>query len=264
MSVMRTPLRASWSALVLVVVVSACAKGGSADGLPLLPLAEGGALDGGKTDGDADAAPPADGGADACTLGSAAACGACGTVCGTTDAQTTFGCTDATPGGTCTLTCRAEFYDLDGKPENGCEAEDAIVQDTTASARPIALDATTRTANIAGKAYGDARPHEGVPLTRPNGREDWYHVTVTEADAGAGAFGACLGITNFPSDDVFEVCTTDANASSFTNCDSLVKGGAASKCVKPTGNTDVGEYYVRVKKLSGSSTPNQYALFVQH
>jgi hypothetical protein len=257
---MRRVARAGlWIAIALG---GGCAKGGSVDALAPAVAAEAGTLDGGT--GDADARPPDDGAADACTLGTAAACGTCATVCGTTDAQTTYGCTDATPAGTCTLTCRGEFYDLDGKPDNGCEAEDAIVQDTAASARPITLDATTKSASVQGKAYSDTRPHEVVPLTRPTGREDWYHVTVSVPDGGAaGAFSACLGIPTFPTDDVFEVCTTDANASAFGNC-GQVKGGAAPMCVKPAGNADAGEYFVRVHKISGTSTADPYALTVQH
>ena len=260
---MRRVARAGW--WTVLFFVGACAKGAPAD--VHSPAVDGGPLDGGASD--ADAASPDDGAADACTLGTAASCGTCSTVCGTTDAQTTYGCTDATPAGTCTITCRGELYDLDGKPENGCEAEDAIVQDTAASARPLVLDDAMRTASAQGKAYSDTRPHEIVPFQRPTGREDWYHVTVTEADAGAGvdagtfAFSACLAIATFPTDDVFEVCTTDANASSFSNC-GQVKGGAAPTCVKPAANGDVGEYYVRVHKISGSNTPNQYTLTVQH
>ncbi len=252
-------------AWVSLACASACAKGGNADGLAPLPLPEGGArVDGGDAGEDAKAPLDGAGGTDACTLGSSDHCGACGTTCGTTDAQTTFACTDATTAGTCTVTCRGEFYDLDGKADNGCEAGDLVVQDSAASAKPVTLDGTTRSANELGYVYSDDRAHENVPLKRPAGREDWYVVTVTVPEGGAaGSFGACLGITNFPNDDVFEVCTTDANATTFSHC-APVAGGGASTCVKPAANADAGVYFVRVKKVSGSNTANGYALFLQH
>ena len=249
------PLLLTFSLLVLGA--PACAKGGTADGLPLLPVEAG--IDGGVVDAHVDVAVE-DAAPDACVLGTAGYCGSCGTACGTTDAQTTYGCTDATPAGTCTVTCRGEFYDLDGKAENGCEIEDPVVQDSAATARNVPLSGAS--ANVTGIVYSDTRPHEGVPFTRPNGREDWFHVLVPADDAGVGGgFGACLGITSFPADDTFEVCVTDAGGSAFSHC-GTTSGGGLQKCIKPGG--DAGEYYVRVKKVSGSNTPNAYALFVGH
>lgn len=263
----------SASALAPFAVLAAgCAKGGADEVVYVPPpRSDGGALaetgPPGAGDAAASDASQLDGAGDgaACTLGTGDHCGACATSCGVTDAQSLFGCTDATSAGTCTLTCRAESYDVDGKLDNGCEANDPVVQDTAATAVAKALDDTLKLVNLAGIVYGDARPHEVNPIARPLGREDWYRVAVTGIGNNFG-FQACLGISSFPADDVFEVCTTDANGSTYppANCGQPKGGGGTSVCVKPAGGANAGVYFVRVRKLSGSSSPNQYALFMQH
>jgi hypothetical protein len=223
---------------------------------------EGGTRDGGSS-GDS-------GGA--CALGTTDHCGKCDHACNAGDTTTTYSCSDNTSQGTCTLTCLKEFYDLNGKEEDGCEAEDPIVQDTAGSAVAVTLPDTndpllkTNPQNIVGLAYGDSRLHQTQPTSRPYGRADWYHVTAE----GAGTpnhMTACLGITNFPNDDTFEICLSDSGADGgaqtfpASSC-KQVHGGTTSECVGLA--TDAGVYYVRVKKLSGSNTVNGYALYLEH
>jgi hypothetical protein len=259
----------------LVVLFAACASNTSGDDSAIVPGDDGGT--GGNDSGSGkDGAPKSDsgGGGDgssACTLGTTTDCGSCGTACGTSDKASLYACSDATAAGTCTLTCRAEYYDLDGKIDDGCEAEDAVVQDSATNAVGITLpdanDSTFKTnpLNVLGYVYGDGRPHEDAPTSRPLGREDWYKVTAVGAGVPSTGMGACLGISDFPTDDTFEVCITDLGGSTFpsANC-KAVKGGAQSSCVAPSGGSDAGDYYVRVRKTDGSNTPNGYALFLQH
>jgi hypothetical protein len=205
-----------------------------------------------------------------CTLGTNDHCGACDHACRASDKSTKYACSDGTTSATCLITCLAEYYDLNGDANDGCEAQDPTVQDTAASAvivsLPDANDPTFKTnpLNILGYVYGDGRPHESPPTSRPFGREDWYHVTAVGNGTGMG-MGACLGISNFPPDDTFEVCISDNNGNTFpaTGC-KPVKGGGASACVVPTGNPNAGVYYVRVRKTDGSNTADGYALFLRH
>jgi hypothetical protein len=204
----------------------------------------------------------------ACTLGTADHCGACDHACRPTDKATAYACSDATRAATCLITCRGEFYDVNGNADDGCEAEDSPAQDTAATAASIQLpdtnDATNKSnpLNVVGFTYGDGRPHESAPTSRPFGREDWYHVTAVGNGTGNG-MGACLGITNFPPDDTFEVCISEKDGTTFPNC-KTVKGTAPSVCVTPTNKTNAGSYYVRVRKTDGTNTVNGYALFMQH
>jgi hypothetical protein len=224
----------------------------------------------GQSQGDTGSSGGSDSGDEACTLGTADHCGACDHACHATDTATKYTCSDATSSATCLITCLGEYYDLNGDASDGCEAQDLPVQDTAQAAKPISLpdanDPTFKTnpLNVVGYVYGDGRPHDAAPTSRPFGREDWYHVTAVGNGTGNG-MGACLGITNFPPDDTFEVCISDNNGSTFpaAGC-KTVKGGATSVCVTPTGTPNAGVYYVRVRKTDGSNTANGYALFLQH
>jgi hypothetical protein len=264
---------------VFSFIFVACAAGGSSDdGTTPGAAGDSGAGGGTRDAGDGhdaqtqgDSAPASDGDASGtCTLGTTDHCGACDHACRPTDKTTQYACSDATAAATCLVTCLAEFYDLNGNADDGCEAEDAPVQDTAASAKPIDLPDVndpmfkTNPLNVVGFVYGDGRPHEAPPTSRPFGREDWYHVTADGNGSGQG-MAACLGITNFPPDDTFEVCVSDNNGTTFpqTGC-KTVKGGANSVCVTPTGNPNAGVYYVRVRKTDGSNTANGYALFLRH
>jgi hypothetical protein len=224
---------------------------------------------------DASAAPPPppvrDGGADAeagaCTLGTPDHCGKCDTSCpGTDDAHTQRTCSDATPFGICGITCKGEFYDLDGSDANGCEAEDATVQDTEATAVAVSLpDANPK--NIDGQMYGDGRPHDAAPVSRPFGRDDYYKVTATGTGSPSNTMTACLSITNFPADNTFEVCIKADGAASFApaSCKSVnPQSQSADRCVTPPGNPDIGTFFVRVRKTAGSNTANKYALYLVH
>jgi hypothetical protein len=256
-------LRFSAIALVVGVPFVACATAtGPGDG-----TSSGG--DGGSA---TDAAPFEGGPRDAmtCTLGSADHCGACTTVCaGIDDKGTLRTCSDSNSAGMCSIQCKGEFYDLDGKDTNGCEAEDPIVQDTPATAVAVMLiSGPTNPKTIVGTIFGDTRLHDAPPTARPLGREDWRAVSTTGVGKSGttSAMSACLGISNFPTDNTFEVCVSKATITTFDTAEcKTVIGGAASVCVGPaTGANLTGPFYVRVKKIAGTNVALGYALYLEH
>jgi hypothetical protein len=227
---------------------------------------------GSTSDDDSGTTPIYDGGttpnpdaATGCTLGTADHCGSCDTVCpGATDGGTTRVCSDTSTTATCDIICTGEFYDVNGDITDGCEGLDPIVHDSPDAAVPES--ATTAGVTLAAPlwyAYGDARQHDVAPTSRPNGRQDWYAVT----NPDAASITACLTISNFPTDDVFQVCITNNGNKNLdpTTCKTVtsVSTGTAA-CVSPSQPTPKnGTYYVLVQKMSGTNTLDGYALFVQ-
>jgi hypothetical protein len=209
-----------------------------------------------------------------CTLGTPDRCGTCTTVCppGKDDGGTLRSCSAATAFGMCGIACRGEWYDVNGMIIDGCELEDAPLQDSFASAQAITLadvvndpQMLTNPRNLAAALYSDSRTHEQAPIQRPTGRDDYYNITAVGVGDNTKSMTACLGITNFPTDNHFEVCLSNKGVQSFgaTGC-TICDGGGVSKCVTSPTPSDTGTYYVRIKKMSGSHSSNKYALFLQH
>jgi hypothetical protein len=205
-----------------------------------------------------------------CTLGTPDHCGTCATVCppGADDVGTKRTCSLPTAFGTCDISCKGEYYDVNGDLADGCEALDEPLQDTTLTAVVVSLPTSQ---NIVAKVYGDNRTHDTAPTMRPTGREDWYKVNVTGTGDAASGPTACLGITNFPGDNMFEVCLSTKGAASFLqpNCKTATgmmnDMASTSQCVSFANSaSEAGTYYVRVRKLSGSWTALSYALFLKH
>jgi hypothetical protein len=170
------------------------------------------------------------------------------------------------------LVCRGERYDVDGRDDTGCEAEDLPLQDSPTVAVAINLpdlvDSTRgNPRNYAGHIYGDSRLHDGDLQERPNGRDDWFAVTAVGPGDPHQKMGACLSISSFPRDNQFQVCITEAGQSSFgTNQCAVVTGDAGgSVCVRPASQPDFGgPFYVRVRKLAGTNALLDYALYLSH
>lgn len=200
-----------------------------------------------------------------CTLGTADHCGSCDNVCpGATDGGTTRVCSDTSTTATCDIVCTGEFYDVNGDLTDGCEGSDPIVHDSADAAVPES--ASTSGVTIGAPLfymYGDARQHDVAPLTRPNGREDWYAVT----NPDAASIKACLTIPNFPTDDQLQVCITNNGLKIIDPAACKVvtttTTGAAS-CVSPSQPVAKnGTYYVQVQKMSGTNTLDGYTLVIQ-
>jgi hypothetical protein len=122
--------------------------------------------------------------------------------------------------------------------------------------------------NVVGIVFGDTRVHDAPPTARPLGREDWYAITTVGVGktGSSSAMSACLGVTNFPTDNSFELCTSKSGVTSFAT-DECVKvlGGGASACIHPdTGANLTGPFYVRVRKLEGTNVALGYALYLEH
>ena len=209
-----------------------------------------------------------------CGLGTADHCGTCTFTCpgmDTTSTQRSCSSSDAT--GTCNIMCLGEWYDLDGNASNGCEAEDQPVQDAAINAFAITLPDMNGTANppcdnsknpctYAGQIYSDTRQHDGAPTMRMVGREDWYKV-VAVGNGAPGQMTACLGITNYPADNQFEVCIGNDGSTTPTTC-KTAQGGGTSQCVAPPTAADSGTFYVKLRKIAGTNTANKYALYLAH
>lgn len=208
-----------------------------------------------------------------CTLGTAEDCAACGNACpGMDTAGTRRTCMSAT----CGILCLGEWYDVDGDAANGCEAEDSPIQDTAAGAVLITLpnlnnggggalpcDGVTNPCTRAAQVYGDAREHDAAPTMRPLGREDWYKVVAINGGSSSNQMTACLGITNFPTDNQYEVCIGNDGSTMPTTC-MTAQGGGTSQCVAPPTAADQGTFYVKVRKIAGANTANKYALYLVH
>jgi hypothetical protein len=262
-------------ALLLVSCASPNAPADPPD-LAMLLLAD---LAGSGRDGMQQAMPDlstGDGPVGPCTLGDADHCGTCSTVCppGMDTAGTKRTCSMPTAFGTCGYICRGEFYELDGMSSNGCEAEDLPIQDTTTTAVTVNLPnghmVTGNPSNLTSQIYGDDLEHETSPVMRTNGREDWFKLMITGQGATDRGPTACLGITSFPADNVFEVCLSAKGAASFlpAGCKTMVKPASTSaeRCVQqPDGGAgETGTYYARVRRVSGTWSANDYALFLEH
>ena len=169
------------------------------------------------------------------------------------------------------LVCSGERYDVDGREDTGCEAEDLPVQDTPETALAITLPDVIDAArgnplNYAGRIYGDARAHDAEPHDRRQGRADWFRVTAEGLGAPQQKMGACLSVANFPEDNQWEVCITEAGQTVFgTNQCLLVAGSGGSVCVRPASQPDFGgPFYVRVRKVAGTNAHLSYALYLSH
>jgi hypothetical protein len=210
----------------------------------------------------------------ACALGTPDHCGDCATKCpGLDDSTTARRCTDTTTSGKCELTCKADHYDVDGDVANGCETVDPLQSDA-ASAKSVTLadaavtnmacSGTVNGCSVSAAVASDARKHELAPVDRPIGVDDWWKV-IAVGTGGAGTMKACLSISNvdWPMDNKYEVCISAQGSMSPTVCMQAV-ARMSGVCVLPTGNTDAGTYYVRVRKVIGQPTSLGYALYLEH
>ena len=211
-------------------------------------------------------------------LGTADSCGTGCAVCPGSDSATTMRiCTSPDPTGICDLVCKGDNYDFDGVIDNGCEANDprhdtipvaiqVTLPDYAAVGTVPACDNANDPCNELEEIYGDTRNHDTTPTSRPNGLVDLFQVTATGAGSGSG-MKACLGISNFPVDNRYMVCISNAGSTNpADHCATMqAVGGGASVCVPSTGTlAATGTFYVSVRRLAGSNTANKYALYLQH
>lgn len=210
----------------------------------------------------------------ACALGTPDHCGTCMTVCppGMDSAGTIRSCSGPGPGATCDYQCGGEFYDVNGKVDDGCESSDTPVQDSPQSAVAVTLQDLVdpmnmkNPVNLLGKVYSDSRTHAQAPAMRVNGREDWYVINAIGKGDPNSTMVACLSITSLPADNQFEVCISDIGKTTFdAKACGVTAGGMSSVCVKPPALSDSGSpIYVRVRKMAGTPSVNGYALFLNH
>lgn len=165
--------------------------------------------------------------------------------------------------GECQWSCLPEYYDLNGLPADGCEAQDQR-HDSPESALSLVLPDTedpehaSNPLNTSGVLYGDE--------TQPLGLPDWYAITTVGSGLPNRGIVACLSVVNFPPDNRVEACISGLEDPSLADegCGVAVGGGEAA-CVEPPGDPELpGLYYVRVRRLRGTQTPNRYWLWLRH
>ncbi len=205
-----------------------------------------------------------------CTLGTPDACGSCSVSCpGPDDARTQRTCSSATASGQCGITCLGNAYDVNGDVNDGCEAVDNDgAGHTIATARAFNLASANPLNFTAGALLSDTRLHADAPTSRVWPTADVYSLTAPNSGNGDQlSVVACLGIPSLPSDNEFQICITDANAASFSsaNCGQAHGGESASQCVAPPdGSTRGGPFFIQITKLTGSRSPDKYALWMSN
>lgn len=151
---------------------------------------------------------------------------------------------------TCGLTCRGEFYDVDGKPQNGCEMDHSIFtshnQATAAARGNFSCTDASSNDTILGFLLSDSRVHTNPPVTAFNAAvgsaPDYYSV---KADGGT-------------------FCVNDYDVTFSTS------GGGSMQCYQCTIVTDKktqsvmanGNELVKMSSGSGSYSNNSVIYFI--
>jgi hypothetical protein len=213
-----------------------------------------------------------------CIPGTPDDCTACGKSCPGVDNDSTTrtcGTADGGSGDACNILCKADFYDVDGDPTNGCELEDPN-QNTVALAVAVTLqdlsmtsggtcDNTGNGCTVSRAGGSDARAHDSPPTERPLGLIDWWVITAIGTGT-SNPMTACLSISNFdwPTDNTYEICMAPTSGSMTPTLCATAMPRVGGVCVSPTGNPDAGTFYLTVAKTAGSPTALGYAIYLEH
>ena len=183
-------------------------------------------------------------------------------------------------GSACDIVCDGNAYDIDGDPANGCEAVDTDGAGySMETARAFVLGNGPGGGGnpinfVDGTLYADHRVHSEAPSDRSQPNDDYYSLTAPDFGVGVQeAVRACLGVVNFPTDYLAEICMTNANASAFDGAtcaqargyDETEHGQNHSVCVSPPdGSTQGGPFYIRIRYFEGTITADKYALWMSN
>lgn len=180
-----------------------------------------------------------------CVLGTD---GKCACACPGQDQKTADVVCGQDMGLTCQLTCRGENYDVDGKPQNGCEMDHGIFTShtqATASDRGHLSCFDTGTDTVLGFLLSDSRVHANPAIGSFNATvgsaPDYYSV---QADGGT-------------------ICVNDYDVTFSTS------GGGSAQCYQCTITTDKktqsvmasGNELVKLTSGSGSYSNNSVIYF---
>ncbi len=238
------------------------------------PCSGGGVTDGGVKDG---APPPTDGApADAprdgppgdvgpqdgppaegtCTKGTPDNCAFCGDTCpGPDDSATARACVS----GTCTIACKGDNYDVNGKIADGCEVADPLAKHTTeATAKDLgAVSDCDPVKKAAGTLLSDSRHHVTPPNDREQGGYYWFKLAITDKTWCALSASATVSFAALPKAAKYSVmahyvCKKDGKKLPAT---SKSANGGKSLTLNPKndckGSDDGGTLFLRIHKATG-------------
>ena len=203
----------------------------------------------------------------ACPLGTVDHCSKCGDVCPGKDVKNTVRVCEKSA---CDIQCQGEYYDVDGQISNGCEfTDDTPVHENKYVAVDMgSVDDCAKTKTTSAVMPSDGRKHTSAPTSRPNGREDWFklHITdttwcVTEArvDVKLSGLSASAAFTV----EAYFLCDAGKQTKTITktgyggNTFTLVPSTA---CTTGSLGKDSGSVYVRVAKTSGPHSNGKYTV----
>ncbi len=219
---------------------------------------------------DATKPPPPDTGGPTCQLGMPNTCASCTDVCPGNDDQATQRTCE---GRSCSVACKGEHYDADGKIENGCEAEDDLpLHETAETAVDLGEvdDCDDSGATVKGRIPSDSRDHLEDPEQRDEGRPDFYTLKIDDTYSITCAFDPYfrLDATALPPEVTLEIkvvytCTND-ETKTFTAEASAVGGSSAeieldADCPGMTDD-DAGTALIEIQKRGAGHSSADYAL----
>ncbi len=212
-------------------------------------------------------ATPATPDAPLCALGTVDHCSKCGDVCpGKGVKNTVRVCVK----GACNIQCAAEAYDVDGQIGNGCELSDdlPVHENKYVAVSMGKVDDCAKTKTTSAVIPSDDRHHTNAPALRPNGREDWFKLHITDTTWCLTEARVDVKLTGLSASAAFTV-------EAYFACDS----GKVSKTITKTGyggnsftlipstactvgslGKDSGWVYVRVAKTAGPHSSGKYSL----
>ncbi|MCB9557046.1 MAG: hypothetical protein H6707_13140 [Deltaproteobacteria bacterium] len=205
-----------------------------------------------------------------CVIGTVDNCTDCGDKCApptTNAASAQVVCI-----GSCAIACQGEFYDVNGKLDDGCEVEDTTIQASENNAKDLGSvpDWNAKVA-FSGTLLSDDRTHVSSPSPRPTGRPDYFKLHVIDKTLGNTQAEVSLSLAALPASVEVEVSMKyicDQNPQSplgpFTQ---TVTNQGTTKIAEKidcdgSGNAsgdDSGTVIVWVRKLKGDHSAAQYS-----
>lgn len=220
------------------------------------PLLDTGLADSGKPDA-------------GCKLGTVDNCSSCGDVCppGKDTTATTRVCENSK----CDIQCLAEYYDVNGSAGDGCEANDDLpIHAGQSSALNIGkVSDCDKTKTKSAKIPSDGRSHVFAPISRPNGRDDWFSIFISDDSCITEAKVTAL-FSNLPTKAQYTVQAffKCKNGKSPAGDSKSGYGGSvlfltpSSACTTGSLGDDSGTLYIKVSKTGGPHSENPYSLSI--
>ena len=192
-----------------------------------------------------------------CVVGTPDHCSHCGDKCpGKDDGSTRRTCTNSK----CNITCRGDYYDVNGKVSDGCEYLDphsSHGSQNTAKDLGSMDDCSSSLVKTVASLPSDLRFHETAPFTRVLGPVRWYKTYVTDTSACLLDFKLTLDVTALPPGAHYGMDPQFLCDKGKVLLLNSATGKGATKIemtpiVKCTaGSNDSGTMFVKVRKYSG-------------